>query len=352
MKIIADASIPGLMQAFPAPFELSFYSNLDELKSQLNDNEILICRSTLKVDRMLLDNSSIRVVATASSGSDHFNKEELKQAGISWFAARGSNAVAVADYVMSVLAWFSVYKKRTFQRVGIVGMGKVGQTVSSRIRQLGAELLCYDPLKAELEAGFQSCSLEALSDCDLISIHASLHDGPVHASRNLINQSVLETLKPTTVLLNAARGGIVNETDLLANKQIIYCTDVYQNEPEPSKNILHFASLCTPHIAGHSIEAKLNASRMISEQIHEAYALPCPDFSQFYPEVTSHPLNQSDWQHWLLSIYNPETETQKMKQAKDIKSCFQTLRKAHHFRHDLYTYLPPKKDKHSTCWPI
>ena len=386
MKILVDSSIPGVSRAFPAPFELSCYSNQNELQTLLKDNEILLCRSTLKVNHELLKNSRIKIVATASSGSDHFNKEELKQAGIRWFAAKGSNAVAVADYVLTILAWFSKYQYRRFKRVGIIGMGKVGQEVSKRYQQQGAELLYYDPLRAEQEISFQSCQLEDLFDCDLISIHANLHDDPVYGSRNLINHNVLKQLKPSTVILNAARGGIVNEMDILTHPEIIYCSDVFENEPEPSKEIIQFSTLCSPHIAGHSIEAKLNATRMASEQIHAAYGLKSPDFSDFYPSVeptaiklreptsrglsagsmklstSLHPADKprdvvevnglnlmavsaeprpmagQSWQDWALSIYNPSVDTDKLKQCDNIRACFQTIRKAHQFRHDFSAY--------------
>src|SRR5690554_546410 len=100
MKILADASLPGLLQAFPKPFQLTLYHELKEVPQLLSGKEILLCRSTLKIAEPLLKGHSLRYLATASSGTDHIDKAYLRANSIELFDAKGSNATAVADYVI------------------------------------------------------------------------------------------------------------------------------------------------------------------------------------------------------------------------------------------------------------
>src|SRR6185437_13045641 len=110
MNILADANIPVLKAAFPLPFCLSTYSNHQEIPSLLANQDVLLCRSTLKVNQALLNHSTIRYVATASSGSDHLDLDYLQSRHIQAFDARGSNADAVGDYVISCLAYLHKLK--------------------------------------------------------------------------------------------------------------------------------------------------------------------------------------------------------------------------------------------------
>ncbi|KTD39341.1 erythronate-4-phosphate dehydrogenase [Legionella nautarum] len=337
MKILADASLPGLQQAFPEPFELSFYNNANELPELLKNQQVLICRATLKVDKNLLKGHALRYVATASSGIDHIDLLYLKNNSIQLIDAKGSNAVAVADYVIATLAYLQQYKNFSGSKAAVLGVGEVGSKVVRRLTAAGMEVLCYDPFKAE----FKNRTLQDLVDCDLISIHANLHDEQPYPSRHLFNESLLEQLKPNTVIINAARGGIVDEKALLQQKTpLIYCTDVFSNEPKISSKIIELATLCTPHIAGHSIEAKYRAIEMISEKLHAYMQLEAPPFN-FYPQAPSLAYSDKSWQDLALKLYNPLHETLQLKTAANLESTFINLRKAHQNRHDFCCYNLP-----------
>lgn len=339
MRILADASLPGLDTAFPRPFILSRYYNPTELCNLLNEQDILLCRSTLKVNSNLLKTHRLSYIATASSGTDHLDHIFLKSQEITILDAKGSNAPSVADYVISCLAYLNKQHLIVGKKAGIIGMGKVGNKVYERLKAANFQIINYDPLKALEDPQFQSCELEHLFEADLLCIHADLHEHSPYPSINLIDEAFLAALKPGCVIINAARGGIVNEEALLNSQhQFIYCTDVYLNEPEIDKRIIDRATLCTPHIAGHSLEAKLAAVTMISEQLHRLLGLPIPQF-------TSTPLTQSidlpeekSWQELVLSIYNPAEETYQLKHAQDIENAFLNLRKNHQKRHDFSVY--------------
>jgi erythronate-4-phosphate dehydrogenase len=339
MKILADSSLPGLEEAFPKPFALTQYTHQDELPTLLANQDVLLCRATLKVNQHLLNNHSLKFVATASSGTDHLDHSYLKKQQIKIIDAKGCNAVSVADYVAASLAFLDQHHLITGNKAGIIGMGQVGTKVFNRLDALKFQVKTYDPPKAELDKQFQSCELNRLFDCDILCIHAELHDTTPHPSRNLINQDFLNKLKPGCIIINASRGGIINEEELIhAHQSLIYCTDVYLNEPDINKHIIEKATLCTPHIAGHSLEAKYNAVALVSKQLHQMMSLPIPEFTKPKFLMDAELIKSKSWQDLVLSIYNPAIETRYLKEAENLQSAFLTLRKNHQFRHDFSIY--------------
>lgn len=340
MNILADATLQGLDQAFPKPFYLTRYYHPDEIAHLLAGQDVLLCRSTLKVNRTLLEHHSLRYVATASSGTDHLDHSWLKSQQIQIIDAKGSNARAVADYVVACLAYLEQQHFIQGHKAAVIGLGKVGTQVATRLQAADFQVLTYDPLKELREPKtFQSCSLEDIYQADLICIHAELHDNPPFPSHNLINENFLSRLKPGCIIINAARGGIVDEHALLNEQnELIYCTDVYLNEPTINKHIIDKATLCTPHIAGHSIEAKYAAIAMVSASLHQKENLPLPEFITPKINQTVRLEVTQLWYESVLNIYNPIEETQDLKQAIDKKYAFRMLRKNHQNRHDFCQY--------------
>ncbi|MDX1836637.1 4-phosphoerythronate dehydrogenase [Legionella taurinensis] len=338
MPILADASLPDLQTVFPAPFCLTFYQHAEQIPSLLPGKAILLCRSTLKVDAALLHQHTLEYVATASSGTDHLDEAFLTGHGITLVDAKGCNAPAVADYVMASLAWLELNHPLPGRQAGIIGCGEVGLRVADRLQAVQWDVHHYDPPKAEKDPTFRSCSLDELAACDLICVHANLHDALPYPSRNSLNAAFLSRLKPGTVIINASRGGIINETDLLAFPHLGYCTDVYLNEPAVNAAILSRALLCTPHIAGHSIEAKQRAVTLLSDKLHEYYGLKPLHHPSAARQALPVAADRDSWPSLLLSLYDPVSETNAMKEAGDKQRAFLTLRKAHSFRHDFSTY--------------
>lgn len=336
MKILADASLPNLASLFPAPFELSEYNTLAELQMLLYSVDTLICRSTLRVDAELLKRSNLQCVATASSGTDHIDETYLHTKKITLFDAKGSNARAVTDYVTSTLAWLESNTSFTGKQAGVIGHGAVGSQVVKRLRTLGYQVMIYDPYKNDLKNQQDYCSFDELTQCDLLCLHANLHDKSPFPSRNLINIEFLSKLKPGVAFINASRGGIVNEADLLNTRYpMYYCTDVYLNEPNINPAIINFSTLCTPHIAGHSIEAKHNAIVQLSHRLHEYLKLPSPIEQYIVNNSKTEGRINSTWQEHVLQLYNPLDETLPLKSLDDKKHTFLALRKAHINRHDF-----------------
>lgn len=343
MKILADATLPNLSTLFAAPFRLTLYNAPSELPDLLPTHDILLCRSTLKVTAQLLAGSQIQCVATASSGIDHIDSTYLKNNGVALFDAKGCNANAVADYVVATLAFLYRQGLIIGNKAGVIGVGKVGGQVVTRLRSMGFNVICYDPLRAQLDTFYSYCSLTELITCDVLCVHANLHSSPPYPSANLITTDFLAQLRPGTSIINAARGGIINEEDLLKlEKSITYCTDVYHHEPKINPKIIDFSTLCTPHIAGHSIEAKNDAVLKVSQQLHRYYGLPAPTevptSPMHSPLLANNETNSLSWQEFVLSLYNPLIDTQILKEADDKSHAFLSQRQAHQNRHDFVLY--------------
>lgn len=317
MKILADASLPAIDRVFLPPFELSTYQDEVELRKKLTGQDILVCRSTLKVNADLLAHSQLQILATASSGTDHVDKAALAARGIRLIDAKGANAPSVAHYIRACLTALEPNFSLANRQVGIIGLGAVGQAVAALFKQRQQSPLVYDPPRSLREPGFASASLAAMQACDLICIHAELHQDPPYPSYHLVNEEFLNSLRPGTILINAARGGIVDEAALLAcENPIVYCTDVFQNEPNINPAIVARATLCTPHIAGHSQEGKVEAVYQISRALHELLNWPI-GWTATKPDPGRSP------------VYDPMDDTRALKVASDLRECFLQRRRDH-----------------------
>lgn len=347
MKILADATLPHLFLLFKDPFTLTLYNSQSELPDLLPNHDILLCRSTLTVSEKLLANSQIQCVATASSGIDHVDQMYLCNRKIQLFDAKGCNAAAVADYVVATLASLDQNGLSIGKRAGVIGVGEVGTRVAVRLKAAGFNVICFDPLKTMLAAQYERCSLSELSTCDVLCVHANLHHVDPYPSANLLSMGFLQSLKPGTTIINAARGGVVNEEALLkVTVPLTYCTDVYLNEPAINADVVDFATRCTPHIAGHSIESKHAAIISLSKQLHQHFGYP---FQPASIPVTEKPpilAQTSHWQEAVLQLYDPLIDTIALKKARDLSSAFLKQRSAHQYRHDFSFYDGSQLDQH------
>lgn len=336
MKLLADASLPDIQAQFKSPFELLVYENTQALSKLVKTADILVCRSNIPVNERLLHDSSIQCVASASSGIDHIDESYLNKRGISLIDAKGCNASAVADYVCSTLAYLRQQGLKP-HRIGVIGTGFVGTKVIERLLTAHFDVLRFDPYQAREDNGHHYIDQHDLLTCDVLCIHANLHHQPPFPSYRLLDHSFLSQLKSDTVIINAARGGIVDEAALCAlQKPLIYCTDVYEHEPKITPGIIDYATLCTPHIAGHSIEAKKRSVYMVSQKIRQHFGFN--ERFESSPAYTALPtFTEADWKTWNLNTYNPIHETRALKHAMNKKVAFLSLRAAHQHRHDFFS---------------
>ncbi|MEE9451136.1 MAG: 4-phosphoerythronate dehydrogenase, partial [Gammaproteobacteria bacterium] len=291
-------------------------ASTDITANALKDADILLCRSVNKINAELLDNTLIKFVATATSGSDHIDKAWLEKKNITWTNAPGCNARSVAEYVVCTLAALHQQGKLKGKRAGVIGAGRVGSLVIQSLQDLGFEVIVHDPLRSEHEQKFISAPLTQFIDLDLICIHAALTTTGNHPSFHLIEKKFLQQQKTGCVLLNAARGAIINSEDLKKySEHLTLCLDVYEDEPNIDLDLIQQATICTPHIAGHAVQAKWHGAEMVYRSAMQWLKQTAVDNIPYPiapPEITV-PDTSNDWKGVVLNIYDPRQDTQQMK---------------------------------------
>lgn len=273
MRIVVDENIPYVEEAFASLGIVETYPGRQIKRATVSDADALIVRSVTRVDAALLDGSPVRFVATATIGEDHIDKEWLAANGIAFASAPGSNANSVAEYVVAALLVLA--EERGFRlagrRLGIVGHGNVGRRLEARARALDLECILNDPPLARTTGDPRYVPLDALEDCDIVSLHVPLSTEGPDATRHLFNVRLADQLKTGVILINASRGAVVNGRELrqaLEEGQVgAAVLDVWEDEPNIDRELLSNCAIGTPHIAGYSTDGKANGTRMVYEAL-------------------------------------------------------------------------------------
>lgn len=263
MKVVADAEIPFVKEAF---FEFGYVLAVpgrEITKEILKDASILITRSVTTVNSELLEGTPVKFVGTTTSGIDHVDTAYLEEKSIGFASAPGSNAQSVAEYVISALMYLENEKNIALgdMILGIIGVGNVGTKVFKMAQSLGLQCLLNDPPKMRLTGSeFYRPLNEVLNKADIITIHVPLVTEGQDTTHNMVNDDFVSKLKDGAILINTSRGGIVNEKSISDSKDkfkgLVF--DVWDNEPNISVDLLKLVDIGTPHIAGYSYNAKMN----------------------------------------------------------------------------------------------
>jgi erythronate-4-phosphate dehydrogenase len=271
VRILADENIPYAREAFSTLGEVRISAGRAITRSNLADIDLLIIRSQTSVTAELVEGTPVRFVTTATSGSDHVCEEDLQRLGIPFYAALGCNANSVAEFM--VAAWLTLAQKTSVtlrgRRVGVVGVGHVGELVAEKARALGMMPVLNDPPRARETGRADFRPLEELVDCDIITCHTPLTRAGADPTSGLIGEPFLSRLKAGAWLCNSGRGGVIDEAALrasLATGRIGgLILDVWDHEPQIDPWLLDAADIATPHIAGHSLEGKAYGTQMVYE---------------------------------------------------------------------------------------
>lgn len=278
MNILADQQIPFAKEAFQQFGEVTLAHGREIDRKKLGNTDILLVRSITSVNESLLKNTSVQFVGTATSGFEHIDQVYLQDNSIAYAYAPGSNSRSVAEYVLSALLILQEMQGDSLKdkTVAVIGYGHVGSRVARFLQAIGMQCLINDPPLAESSESRVFVSLEEALTADIVSLHVPLtHEGK-YASRNLIGREQLEQLKDGAILINTARGGVVDESalmDCIKRKSLKTIIDVWENEPHINSELLQLAQIATPHIAGYSTDGKLRATDML-------YQFACSIFSE------------------------------------------------------------------------
>jgi (S)-sulfolactate dehydrogenase len=297
-EYLPDEHLERLRSRHEVVYDPDLGTDRPRLLEQVADVEAIFTRNRTRVDGELIGTAhSLRVVGRLGVGLDNIDMEGCRAAGIRVIPAQGGNAVSVAEYVIgamfvlvrgvygmtpSMLAGEWPRQGHAFgrelmgQTLGLIGFGAIAREVASRSQALGMTVIAHDPFlsnDADLPPVRRAELDEVLTTSDVVSLHVPLDDG----TRGLIDEVGLARMKPTAILINTSRGGIVDEAALAAalrnSKLGGAALDVFANEPLGPEAAAVFAGtpnlLLTPHVAGNAREAVDRVATMIVDAVLE-----------------------------------------------------------------------------------
>jgi D-3-phosphoglycerate dehydrogenase len=265
----------------------------DELKSIIGGYDALVIRSATKVTEELIEAATnLKVVGRAGIGLDNVDIPAATKRGIVVMNTPTGNVITTAEHTIAMMMaltrnipWGTASlksgrweKKRlqgreVFNKVlGVIGIGKIGSIVADRARGLKMQVIVHDPFVTpeQIEkAGFEPVSLEELY---LRSDYMTLHVPKMKDTLGLLNKAAFDQMKDGVMIINCARGGIVDEADLnealKSGKVAGAALDVFEHEPPGVCPLFEIDRvICTPHLGASTLEAQTNVAVQVAEQI-------------------------------------------------------------------------------------
>ncbi|HDI73216.1 MAG: hypothetical protein DRO76_03060 [Candidatus Altiarchaeales archaeon] len=280
-----------------ADVTLDFGISPKDLIKKIPDYDALIVRSATKVTEDVIKAGNLKIIGRAGVGLDNIDVDAAKKRGIKIVNSPEASTISVAELVFGSLialmrkiihAHHSMkegkWERSRFEgnelygkTLGIVGFGRIGKEVAMRARVFGMNVLAYDPHITEedcREFNIKYCMEldDLIKDSDVITLHVPL----TKETKNLINEERLKLMKESAVLVNIARGGIVNEDSLYRalkeNKIKGAVLDVFESEPPEGSPLLSLNNVVlTPHLGASTEEAQINAGMVVVEKIRNFF---------------------------------------------------------------------------------
>ncbi len=291
---VSDSGLRSLVE--DDRFEVVFAHDSDspEFGAALDGAEALIVRSATTVSAELLGRGTdLKVIGRAGVGVDNIDIPAATERGIAVVNAPSGNTIAAAEMTMALILatmrhvaaadaslragrWDrNLFKGSELRgrRLGLIGAGRIGAEVAIRCQAFGMDVIIYDPYLSEERAeeiGSRLTDLdEVIKTSDVVSLHVPLTD----ETRGMIDQAAILRMKPGTYLVNASRGGVVNETDLAAALESGHlggaALDVYEDEPLSEESPLRNAPnlTLTPHLGASTVEAQEHVAVEVAENV-------------------------------------------------------------------------------------
>ncbi len=268
----------------------------DELSKHVGDLDAIIIRSATKVRKDMIDAAkNLKAIGRAGVGLDNVDVEYAKSKGIKVINTPGATSISVAELTIGLI--LAVMRKIAYadremrkgswpkkkckgiemygKTLGIIGIGRIGREVAKRAKAFGMRIVYYDVYRpdenTEKELGLEYRDLDTLiSEADVITLHVPL----VPETKHLINAERISKMKDGAIIINAARGGIVDEDALYdalkSGKLYGAALDVYENEPLKESKLFELDNVVlTPHIGAQAKEGQTRAGLEVAKKIAE-----------------------------------------------------------------------------------
>lgn len=297
-EFMADAAVAMLEARHPTRYDPALVDHPAKLHASLASARALIVRNRTLVGSALLGAApALELVGRLGVGLDNIDLAACQERGIAVVPATGANDLAVAEYVMTTAAMLLrgayratsamlagewprqalIGRELAGKTMGLVGLGSIARLVKRRALSAGMSVAAYDPHLPNGDGAWDGVRKRDLRDlvaeADVLSLHVPLTD----ETRNLIDAAVIAAMKPAAVLVNAARGGVLDEaalaTALREGRLAGAALDTFATEPLTKAAALVFADLpnliLTPHIAGVTVESNERVSELIAKRVLE-----------------------------------------------------------------------------------
>jgi len=265
----------------------------EELRKEIGKYDALVVRSATKVTADIVEHATnLKVIGRAGSGLDNIDKNAATKRGIVVMNTPGGNTVTTAEHTVALL--FSMarqiplatalmkqgkWEKKKLMGVemynktlGIIGLGNIGAHVAKIALGMGMKVITYDPFLSEEKAKTLGVTVvdfeELIRTADFITIHVPM----TNETKNMINAATIEMMKDGVRIINASRGGIVDEQALYeglkSGKVAAAALDVFEKEPPGESPLLGLDNfICTPHLGASTEDAQENVAIAVSHQI-------------------------------------------------------------------------------------
>ncbi len=280
MKIVIDDKIPYIKGAFEPFADVLYVSGSKTTHQTVKNADAIITRTRTICNEQLLKGSKVKMIATATIGFDHIDTEYCESNGIEWTNAPGCNSWSVAQYILAALCKYTLSKNYELSKltIGIVGVGNVGSKVAHLCNSIGMRVLLNDPPRKRIEQSNAFVDLETIQQqADIITFHTPLTFEGNDKTYHLANKDFFSNCKNNVLLINSARGEIMNTLHVLdaLEKGILSDTiiDCWENEPDIDSVLLKKSFIATPHIAGYSKDGKANGTSMSVQAISRKFNL-------------------------------------------------------------------------------
>lgn len=296
MKVLVadDISKSGVEMLKAQGYKVDVRTGLkeDELVKIVKDYEVLLVRSATKVTRKIIESSKLKVIGRAGIGVDNIDVEAATARGVLVMNAPSGNVISTAELTVGLIFALArripqadaSMKKGEWKRkemkgaqvsgktLGIVGLGRVGAEVAKKASSLGMKVIAYDPLvspEVGVRLHVRLVTLDRLlEESDFVTVHTPL----TPQTKDMIGKNELVKMKKSAMMINCARGGVVNEDALFEalseNRIAAAALDVFSEEPPKGSKLLTLQNIVlTPHLGATTNEAQEDVGSELAEQV-------------------------------------------------------------------------------------
>lgn len=351
MKVVIDKNIPYINGVLEPFFDVCYLQGDMITSTDIADASALLVRTRTKCNAKFIAGSKLEFIGSATIGSDHVDTTFCNTNAIEFVNAPGCNAAGVQQWVLStIITWANTHKiNLKGLTVGVVGVGNVGTKVAKSAKALGLNLLCCDPPRKRTENLSQFVDIKTImKNSDIVTFHVPLIRYGDNTTFHLINEQLLSICKPNVLLLNSSRGEVANTADILdfavKNPLASLAFDVWENEPNISVDLLNRSFIATTHIAGYSVEGKVNGTRAVVNALSKHFGLPLHAW-----KPNPNPLENKLMLPIDVSVVDAITSTYQVKQddIRNIHLDFENYRNSYNYRHDFSGYKIAPNSKYA-----